>query len=179
MLEACNALRDCWDPDAFVMDRQAGVFIDPAKARFANYAGSHVRMRGSLTIPRTPQGRPVFLRAGACDRGRDFAARWAEMISCTPHSNADAIASHDDIKSRMGQYGRTPDQCTMLPSFAVAAPRPRGLLVGTAQSIADELEHYADPAKYGSSNSRASGGWGHWPQTPFPDESRRRSLSRI
>ena len=234
VLEACNALWDCWDPDAFVMDRAAGVFIDPTKVRYANYAGSHVRTRGPLTIPRTPQGRPVFLQAGASDRGREFAARWAEMIFCTPNSKADAIAFHDDIKSRMGQYGRTPDQCKVLPSFAVAvgetdeiarekyaflqsliepdaqtmlnssllgadlskhrtaeallaaqgnqgitgstdrvlqlmhqekisfaeaAARPRGLLVGTAQSIADELEDYF--------TSGACDGFILWP-TVFP-----------
>ena len=128
VLEACIALWECWDPDAFVMDRESGVFIDPSKVRYANYEGQYVKTRGPLTIPRTPQGRPVFLQAGASDRGRDFAARWAEMIFCTPHSKADSIAFHDDVKARMERYGRAPDQCKVLPSFAV--------VVGETMSVA-------------------------------------------
>ncbi|UPY38786.1 LLM class flavin-dependent oxidoreductase [Sediminicoccus sp. KRV36] len=134
VLEACSALWDCWDPDAFVMDRETGVFIDPDKVRYANYEGRYVKTRGPLTIPRTPQGRPVFLQAGASDRGRDFAARWAEMIFCTPHSKADCIAFHDDIKGRMDRYGRAPEQCKVLPSFAV--------VVGETQEIAREKYAY-------------------------------------
>ena len=38
------------------------------------------RVRGPLTVPRCPQGRPVLLQAGSSGRGRDFAARWAELI---------------------------------------------------------------------------------------------------
>jgi FMN-dependent oxidoreductase (nitrilotriacetate monooxygenase family) len=217
VLEACSALWDCWDPDAFVMDQAAGVFIDPAKVRYANYQGRTVSTRGPLSIPRTPQGRPVFLQAGASDRGREFAARWAEAVFCTPHSKADAIAFRSDIHARMQAHHRAPDECRVLPgcavvlgetpsiarekaaylqsliepeaqtmlhsallgadlsrhqtaeavvaaqghqgitgsqdrvlalmrkeniSFAEAAARPRNLLVGTAQSIADEMEDW-------------------------------------
>jgi FMN-dependent oxidoreductase (nitrilotriacetate monooxygenase family) len=134
VLEACNALWECWDEDAFVMDREKGVFIDPSKVRYANFEGRWVKTRGPLTVPRTPQGRPVFLQAGASDRGRDFAARWAEMIFCTPNSKEDAIAFHDDIKSRMDKHGRSPDQCKVLPSFAV--------VVGETEAVAREKHDY-------------------------------------
>ncbi|MBX9753105.1 MAG: LLM class flavin-dependent oxidoreductase [Roseococcus sp.] len=134
VLEACVALWECWDADAFVMDRDSGVFIDPSKVRYANYEGKYVKTRGPLTIPRTPQGRPVFLQAGASDRGRDFAARWAEMIFCTPHSKADAIAFRNDVHGRMERYGRAPEQCKVLPSYAV--------VVGETMEIAQEKYAY-------------------------------------
>lgn len=215
VLEACDALWNCWDPDPFVMDREKGVFIDPAKVRYADFKGRWVSTRGPLSLPRMPQGRPVLLQAGASDRGRDFAARWAEAVFCTPHSQADALAFRDDIRARMAQHDRAPDGCKVLPgcamvlgetmdiarekaaylqsliepeaqtmlhsallgadlsqhrtaeavaaaqghqgitgsqdrvlqlmqkekiSFAEAAARPRNLLVGTARSIADEME---------------------------------------
>jgi hypothetical protein len=35
------------------------LFIDPAKVRYADYEGHHVRNRGPLTIPRCPQRRPI------------------------------------------------------------------------------------------------------------------------
>ncbi len=136
VLEACCALWDCWDPDALVLDQAAGVFADPAKVRRANYAGRFVRTRGPLSIPRSPQGRPVFLQAGASPRGRAFAARWAEAIFCTPHSKADAQAFYADIKARTAAAGRDPAHCAVLPSFAVA--------LGETESIAREKAAYLD-----------------------------------
>ena len=134
VLEACTALWDSWDDDAFVMDREKGVFIDPAKVHYTNFEGRFVRTRGPLSIPRTPQGRPVFLQAGASARGREFAARWAEMIFCTPHSKADTITFHDDIKARVAKHGRPPEACKVLPSFAV--------VVGETEAIAQEKYAY-------------------------------------
>lgn len=134
VLQACNALWDSWDDGALVLDREQGVFIDPSKVRYTSFEGERVRTRGPLSIPRTPQGRPVFLQAGASERGREFAARWAEMIFCTPHSKADTIAFHDDIKARLAKVGRPPEACKVLPSFAV--------VVGETEAIAQEKYGY-------------------------------------
>jgi FMN-dependent oxidoreductase (nitrilotriacetate monooxygenase family) len=73
VVEACCALWDCWQDDALVMDKDSGLFIDPEKVRYADYEGRHVRTRGPLTIPRSPQRRPVLMQAGSSPRGRDFA----------------------------------------------------------------------------------------------------------
>jgi alkanesulfonate monooxygenase SsuD/methylene tetrahydromethanopterin reductase-like flavin-dependent oxidoreductase (luciferase family) len=51
--------------------------------------GRWFKVRGPLNVSRPPPGRPVFVQAGASDRGRDFAARWAEVIFVT-HSSPEA-----------------------------------------------------------------------------------------
>jgi len=130
VVEACNALWESWDADAMVLDKEGGVFVDPSKVRYTNYEGKHVKTRGPLAMPRSPQVRPVFLQAGSSDRGREFAARWAEMVFCTPHSKQDTITFYNDLKSRMTKYGRRPEDCKVLPSFAV--------VVGETESIAQE-----------------------------------------
>jgi FMN-dependent oxidoreductase (nitrilotriacetate monooxygenase family) len=130
VVEACCALWEGWDADALVKDRAAGVFVDPARVRYANYAGRYVSTRGPLSIPRSPQGRPVFLQAGSSDRGREFAARWAEIIFCTPHSRDDAIAFRADMHARLAAAGRAAESCKILPSFAVA--------LGETDAIAQE-----------------------------------------
>jgi FMN-dependent oxidoreductase (nitrilotriacetate monooxygenase family) len=135
VLEACCALWDGWDADALVLDKARGVFADPSKVRRADYAGRYVRTRGPLSMPRSPQGRPVLLQAGASPRGRDFAARWAEAIFCTPHSLADAQDFYRDMKARTAAY-RTPSACKVLPSIAV--------VIGETDSIAREKAAYLD-----------------------------------
>jgi FMN-dependent oxidoreductase (nitrilotriacetate monooxygenase family) len=153
VLEACCALWDCWQDDALVMDRATGQFADASKVRYADYAGKYVRTRGPLAMPRSPQGRPVFLQAGASPRGRDFAARWAEMIFCTPHTKADAKAFYDDIKQRVEAHGRPPGDCRVLPSFGVA--------LGETDSIAQEkaayLDSLSDPELVVAANSHLLG----------------------
>jgi len=134
VVEACCALWDCWDADALVMDQARGLFIDPDKVRYADYAGKYVRTRGPLSIPRSRQGRPVLMQAGSSPRGRDFAARWAEAIFCSPGDKATAITLYNDIKSRMAKRGRVPEECVVLPWMTV--------VLGETESIARErMEH--------------------------------------
>ncbi len=141
VLEACCALWSCWEQDAFVLDKEAGVFADPSKVRHADYKGRWIATRGPLSIPPSPQGRPVLMQAGASDRGREFAARWAEMVFCTPLALPDALALSSDIRDRMARYGRAPEECAILPSITV--------VVGETDSIAREkaemIDSLADP----------------------------------
>ena len=106
VLEACCALWDCWDADALVMDRESGVFADASKIRYANHVGPFVRTRGPMSIPRSPQGRPLILQAGSSPRGRECAARWADMIFCTTATKPDAIEFRADMHRRLTATGR-------------------------------------------------------------------------
>jgi FMN-dependent oxidoreductase (nitrilotriacetate monooxygenase family) len=141
VLEACDALWTGWDDDALVLDKASGAFADPAKIRYAHYEGKYVRSRGPLCSPRSPQVRPVIMQAGSSPRGRQFAARWAEVIFCSPATREDAIAYRGDIRARMEAIGRAPDDCAVLPSVTV--------VVGETDSIAREkaayLESLVDP----------------------------------
>ena len=141
VLEACDALWNGWDADALVLDKASGVFADPAKIRYAHYEGRYVSTRGPACTPRSPQVRPVILQAGSSPRGRAFAARWAEMIFCTPPTKADAMSYRSDIRERMEAIGRSPDECAVLPSVTV--------VVGETDAIAREkaayLESLVDP----------------------------------
>ena len=136
VLEACFALWDCWDKDALVLDRASGVFVDTSKVRYADYAGRYVSTRGPMSIPRSPQDRPVILQAGSSPRGRAFAGRWAEMVFCSPATKTDAIGYRDDILQRVLACGRAPEDCAVLPSLSV--------VVGETESVALEKAAYLD-----------------------------------
>ena len=101
VLEACFALWNGWDEDAFVLDKEAGVFADPSKVHYANYEGRWIKTRGPLSIPRSPQGRPVIMQAGSSDRGRAFAARWAEVVFTIQRWKTEMLEFYEDLKSRM------------------------------------------------------------------------------
>jgi FMN-dependent oxidoreductase (nitrilotriacetate monooxygenase family) len=124
-LQATTGLWDTWEDDALVLDRSAAVFADPAKVHELRYEGRWYRVRGPLTVPRTPQGRPVLLQAGSSGRGRDFAARWAEVIF-SGDPDVDIARSHyKDQKERIALHGRDPESVKMLPmAYTVIGESP-------------------------------------------------------
>ena len=134
VLEACCALWNSWDADAFVNDKAAGILADPAKVHYANYQGRWVKTRGPLSIPRSPQGRPVIMQAGSSDRGRVFAARWAEAIFTIQRGADEMRAFYEDMKTRMQGFGRSPHECVILPAVTV--------VLGETNSIAAERADY-------------------------------------
>ena len=136
VVEACCALWDCWDEGSLVMDKQSGIMVDAGKVRYADYEGRWYKTRGPLTMPRSPQGRPVLMQAGSSPRGRAFAARWAELIFCPQHTKADMQAFYQDMHARMAALGRDPGQCVIMPQLEV--------VLGETESIAQEKAAYLD-----------------------------------
>jgi FMN-dependent oxidoreductase (nitrilotriacetate monooxygenase family) len=135
-VEACLALWDSWDADALIMDKQSGVFADPAKVRYANYTGKYVQSRGPLPVPRTPQGRPVLMQAGSSPRGRAFAAKYAEVIFTFQSQKDHMKAFRADMHARMAAAGRDPADCVVLPSLDV--------VLGDTQAMAEDRRDYLD-----------------------------------
>jgi len=114
-MEVVCALWDSWQDGALVRDKETPLFADPARVRRVDHDGKWFKVRGPLNVSRSPQGRPVFVQAGASDRGRDFAARWAEVVFVT-HSASDAARDFRlDLRARAERFGRDPDTIKVLP----------------------------------------------------------------
>jgi FMN-dependent oxidoreductase (nitrilotriacetate monooxygenase family) len=140
-LEATTGLWDTWEDDALVLDRAAGVFADPDKVHELNYDGQWIRARGPLTVPRPPQGHPVLIQAGSSGRGREFAARWAEVIF-TGDPDIDIARSHyKDQKERIAARGRDADAVRMLPMAYTVVGESRAHAEEREQVFLNDLVH--------------------------------------
>ncbi len=106
VMEIITGLWDSWDDDALVVDKKSGIFADPDKVRRLNYEGNWLRSRGPLTVPRPPQGYPVIMQAGQSHRGREFAARWAEVVFAVFRDIDSGQEIRADLKGRAQKYGR-------------------------------------------------------------------------
>jgi FMN-dependent oxidoreductase (nitrilotriacetate monooxygenase family) len=116
-LEVACKLWDSWQDDALVRDPAGPLFADPARVRRVDHDGEWFKVRGPLNVSRSPQGRPVFVQAGASDRGRDFASRWAEVVFVT-HSVPEAAAEfRADLRKRAARFGRDPNDIKVLPGI--------------------------------------------------------------
>lgn len=118
-IEVVRQLLLSWDEDAIVYDRAAGHLIDPSRVRPIDHRGEFFQVRGPLNTPRSPQGWPVLLQAGASDAGRDLAARYADAVYSVSHEIDDAREYYDDLKGRAAQLGRNPAELKVFKAFGI------------------------------------------------------------
>lgn len=141
-MEIITGLWDSWADDALILDKAGGEFADPERVRRIDYEGRWRKSRGPLTLPRAPQGFPVIMQAGQSGRGREFAARWAEVVFAVFRDAQSGRAIRDDLQTRAARYGRDAD----IPKVVTAAYA----IVGETESIAREktahIESLAHPS---------------------------------
>jgi FMN-dependent oxidoreductase (nitrilotriacetate monooxygenase family) len=116
VLTATTRLWDSWGDEALILDKESGRFGDVEQVSAVDYQGAHVATAGPLGVPRCPQGYPVIIQAGSSPAGRDFAARWADVVFCSHESLDSAVDFYADMKARVSRHGRDPDQLKILPA---------------------------------------------------------------
>jgi FMN-dependent oxidoreductase (nitrilotriacetate monooxygenase family) len=138
-LEATTGLWDTWDDGALVLDRETPLFAHPERVHELDFEGKWYSTRGPLTVPRCPQGRPLLMQAGSSGRGRDFAARWAELIFTGDPNIEIARAHYKDQKERIAARGRNAESVKMLPMTYTVVGESRQHAAEREQMFLNEL----------------------------------------
>ncbi|MGY3604200.1 MULTISPECIES: LLM class flavin-dependent oxidoreductase [unclassified Bradyrhizobium] len=124
-MELISKLWDSWDEGALQLDQAKGLYADPAKVHYVNHVGTYFKSRGPLNIPRGPQGRPVIIQAGASDRGRAFAVKWAEVIFNIAPTREHMRRSTQAIHEEAARSGRVEGGCKSLIAIMPFVGRSR------------------------------------------------------
>ena len=132
--EVVIGLWDSWDDDAFIRDRETGIFFDPQKMHRLGHVGEHFSVAGPLNVARSPQGRPVLVQAGASEEGVELAAETAEVVFAATPTLVEAKAFYSDLKTRLVKHGRELDDLKIMPGFFIT--------VGPTRSEAQEKHEY-------------------------------------
>src|SRR5258707_5355076 len=114
---------DSWEDGSLLIDKKSGRFADPAKVKRLDHKGPFFKSRGPFTVPRSQQGHPVIIQAGASGRGQRFAGRWGEVIFTASRNLAGAKQGYDAIRNEAAKAGRDPDQmflCNLVTPVAGA-----------------------------------------------------------
>ncbi len=114
-----TGLWDSFADDAFIRDRETGLFFDPARMRRLDHKGPHLSVRGPLNIARPVQGWPVIVQAGASDAGRQLAAETAEAVFAAHGSLRPARPSMRMSKGALRQPVLIPSTFKILPGVLV------------------------------------------------------------
>jgi FMN-dependent oxidoreductase (nitrilotriacetate monooxygenase family) len=111
-------LWESFEDDAFIRDRESGVYFDVDKVHRTNHRGEHFSVEGPLNVPRSQQGHPVIVQAGQSDDGRGLAAATAEVIFTAHQKLESAREFYRDVKNRARAFGRDPSHVLIMPGVS-------------------------------------------------------------
>lgn len=78
----------------------------------------HARETGATPPP--VQSPPVLVQAGSSPDGRDFAARYADLVFTAQHTLEQAKAFRAEMRERARAHGRAPDAIRIVPGISAA-----------------------------------------------------------
>ncbi|MEW9701398.1 LLM class flavin-dependent oxidoreductase [Paenibacillus sp. SI8] len=116
-LEVVKGLWDSWEDDAFVRNKESGVFFDPEKLHRLDHKGEFFSVQGPLNIARSKQGQPVVFQAGSSEAGKNLAAKTADAVFTHHETIEEAKSFYADVKQRAAAYGRSEDDIVILPGI--------------------------------------------------------------
>ncbi len=167
-VEVVTKLWDSWEDDAFIRDKESGVYFDAEKLHIPNHQGDHFSVRGPLNVARPLQGYPVIIQAGSSEDGQDLAAQTAEVVFTAQQTLAEGQEFYASLKGRLAKYGRSPDDLKIMPGIFPVIGRTEQ----EAQEKFDLLQELIDP-KVGLGLLRGMLGEvdlsGHSIDDPLPD----------
>ncbi|HEX3400537.1 MAG TPA: LLM class flavin-dependent oxidoreductase [Acetobacteraceae bacterium] len=140
-MRVVTELWDSWSDDAVIDDRASGQYARSGGIRAIEHAGEHYQVAGPLNLPRSPQGRPVFVQAGSSETGRRFAARHAEAVFTAQMEKTTAKVFYAELKGLAAEEGRSPEHVLILPGLSPVI----GSTEAEARRLTRELNDLSDP----------------------------------
>ncbi|MDO4638007.1 MAG: NtaA/DmoA family FMN-dependent monooxygenase [Lautropia sp.] len=120
--EFVSVVQQLWQSfphEALRLDRDSGLFADPAQVRAIDHHGQYLSVQGPLNLPAFGEGRIPFVQAGASPEGRHFAAGVADAVfASTPDREAARRLRHD-LRKLAEHQGRQPDAVKLMPGLSL------------------------------------------------------------
>ncbi|GBQ80360.1 monooxygenase-like protein [Acetobacter malorum DSM 14337] len=164
--EFVDVVKGLWrslEPEAFIRDKESGVWLDPSRVHPLNHKGRCFQVAGPLNSPPPVQRPPILAQAGASGAGKELAARIGEIIYTAEYDVDAGRAYRSDVLDRAARYRRDDRHVRILPGLAP--------IVGRTESEAREkFERYqtyldkADVLRSISSYSSLGTDLSQWPE---------------
>lgn len=167
-VDVVTGLWDSWDKDAFVIDKESGVFFDEKKMHVLDHVGKHFSVRGPLSVRHSPQGRPILVQAGVSEPGQQIAAKYCDMVFMAKNDLRSAQDYYTSVKDRLEGEGRKRSDLLMMLGLTPIVGRTRE----EAQEKYEQLESLIDPVVGLQLLYRSFGDLSHLPldgPVPKPD----------
>jgi FMN-dependent oxidoreductase (nitrilotriacetate monooxygenase family) len=162
-MEIVLGLWDSYEDDAFIRDKENGIFLAPQKMHRVNYRGKYFQVDGPLNLSRSVQGRPVLYTAGMSQKFIDHATSYTDGVFTHGNTVEEAVAIADELRRQLVLKGRRPEDFIVSISQNPIVGRteleaqekymellglipynslPRPLFFGSAEKVADQVQQW-------------------------------------
>ena len=115
-IEILIGLWDTYEDDAFIRDKERGLYLNPAKMHTLNYRGKYFSVDGPLNLSRSVQGRPVMYTAGTSATFMEHASSYTDGAFIHGQTMEDTIAVANGLSSKLIEKGRRPEDFVVITS---------------------------------------------------------------
>ena len=162
-MEIVLGLWDTYEDDAFIRDKERGIFLNPVKMHKINYRGKYFSVEGPLNLSRSVQGRPVLYTAGMSQKFIDHATTYTDGVFTHGNTLDEAVTIADELRRQLVQKGRRPEDFIVsisqnpivgrtdeeatkkyleLLRFKPQNSLPPPLFFGSAEKVADQVQQW-------------------------------------
>ena len=124
-ISVVEALWRSFPAEAFVADRDAGVFADPERVLPIDFDGKHFKVAGPMALPHHPAGRLPVVQAGASPAGIAFAGARADLVFGAVPELESARGQRAALRSAAATAGRDPGAIRFLPGLHLVLAETR------------------------------------------------------
>ncbi|MBA4536580.1 LLM class flavin-dependent oxidoreductase [Bacillus aquiflavi] len=103
-----------WEDDAVVVNKERRLYADPRKVHDIRHEGNYYRVPGAHLCEPSPQRTPVIFQAGASKRGREFAAKHAELVFISSPTVTIAKNYVQSLREEANLVGCNPNEIKVL-----------------------------------------------------------------
>jgi FMN-dependent oxidoreductase (nitrilotriacetate monooxygenase family) len=156
-------LWDTYEDDAFIRDKETGIFLNHNKMHNINYRGDYFSVEGPLNISRSVQGRPVLYTAGTSENFMEIATHYTDGVFTYGYDWEDTMALANKIRQKLVAKQRRPedfiisisqnpivgetdkdalDKYRELMSLSPRNSLPRPQFFGSAEKVADQIQKW-------------------------------------
>jgi FMN-dependent oxidoreductase (nitrilotriacetate monooxygenase family) len=105
-MEILIGLWDTYEDDAFIRDKEQGIYLNPHKMHTLNYRGKYFSVDGPLNLSRSVQGRPVLYTAGSSVTFMDHASSYTDGAFIHGQTMEDTMQVAQELRARLVEKGR-------------------------------------------------------------------------
>ncbi|MED1469848.1 LLM class flavin-dependent oxidoreductase [Bacillus salipaludis] len=140
-----------WEDDAVLVDKKRGIYTDPEKVHDIHHEGKYYKIPGAHLCEPSPQRTPVLFQAGASSRGREFAAKHAELVFISAPTAEINKSFVQALREEIKNADRNQEEIKILSSFTP--------IVGSTQEEAEaKFKEYEKHISYEGALALL-GGW--------------------
>lgn len=134
-----NKLFASWDSKDFVHDREGRKLINPDNIQPFYHDGTYFNVDGPSTTPKSPQGKPVAMQAGASKQGVGLAAKYADAVYSVSWNLSQAKKFRDKLDKQVKQSDNSDRHIKVFPGLVTYVGHTREEALAKKAALDEQL----------------------------------------